>query len=209
MPDLKVHPAVEALDEPDPPHFGPEDDGRVVSSADFAAATYAPPWIYERAAGRLVVMSHEGKDHVRTGSPWLTRLAAYSLARPDLIQAVVPSPWVRIDADTERNGDIGIYLGGLLDDLNLPDQIPAMIFEFVSPSKEDRRRDYVLKRADYAKVGVREYVIVDRFDRKVTVLCLRLDGTSYDERVIPADGTYDSPLLPGFVLPLAGTWPRR
>ena len=192
--------------EVESPHFGPTDEGRVISSAEFEAATYEPPWIYERVDGRLEIMSPEGKDHVRSSTPWLTRLSAYSLTRPDLIQAVVPSPWVRISAKTERIGDIGVYLGGLLDDLNLPDQIPDMIFEFVSPDKKDRHRDYVLKRADYQKVGVREYVIVDRFDRKVTVLTLGPDG--YSERVIPSDGTYQSPLLPGFSIALAGVWPR-
>ncbi len=55
---------------------------------------------------------------------------------PTVVQAVVPSPWVRIDADNDRIGDIGVYLGGLLDDLNLPDQVPDLIFEFVSPSKK-------------------------------------------------------------------------
>ncbi len=206
MPSIDPRLAVEIEPPPeiDPPHFGAEDDGRIVSSADFAAATYAPPWIYERVAGRLVVMSPEGKDHVRSSTPWLNRLVPYAVAHPDRVQAVVPSPWVRIDADTERIGDIGVYLGGLLDDLNLPDQVPDLIFEFVSPSKEDRRRDYIHKRADYLKVGIREYVIVDRFDRKVTVLTR--DGDRYAERVIPSTGTYDSPLLPGFVLPLSTVW---
>ncbi len=43
------------------------------------------------------------------------------------------------------------------------------MFEIVSSEAKDRRRDYVEKQADYHRVGVREYVIIDRFDRKVTV----------------------------------------
>ena len=186
--------------------LGPLDAGRSVSSAEFASAFFEEPYQYERVAGRLEVMSPEGKDHVRTSTPWLTRLCAYSLAHPDRVQAVVPSPWVRIDGETERIGDIGVYLGGLLDDLNLPDQAPDLIFEFVSPSRADRRRDYIEKRADYQRVGVREYIIVDRFDRQVTVLTLQVGR--YAERVIPADGTYEYPLMPGFALALTGSWPR-
>ncbi len=186
--------------------LGPNDEGRTLSAAEFADAEYDPPYVYERVEGRLSVMSPEGNDHVRTSAPWMTRLDVYGYFHPELVQAVISSPWVRIDADTERIGDIGVYLNGSLDDLNIPDQVPDLIFEFVSPSKEDRRRDYVLKRADYLKVGVREYVIVDRFDRKVTILTLGPGG--YDERVIEHDGIYESPLLPGFSLQLAGIWPR-
>ena len=147
----------------EPITLGPGDAGRLISGAEFASAEFEPPWIYERVGGRLEILSPEGKDHVRTSTPWLNHLVSYAVAHPDRVQAVVPSPWVRIDGDTERIGDIGVYLGGLLDDLNLPDQIPDIIIEFVSPSKKDRRRDYVLKRANYEQVGVREYVIVDRF----------------------------------------------
>ena len=189
----------------EPLHLGPEDEGRIVSADEFASATYAEPWIYERVAGRLTLMSPEGKYHVRTSTPWLLRLSGYALAHHDRVQAIVPSPWVRIDADNERIGDIGVYLGGPLNDLNLPDQIPDIIFEFVSPDKKDRHRDYVLKRADYARAGVREYVIVDRFDRKVTVLTLQ--DETYVERVIPVDGVYESPLLPGLAIELVGIWP--
>ena len=186
--------------------LGPLDAGRIITSDEFASASFEEPYQYERVEGRLEIMSPEGKDHVRTSTPWLNKLVPYAVAHPDRVQAVVPSPWVKIDGKTERIGDIGIYLGGLLDDLNLPDQTPDLIFEFVSPSKKDRRRDYVQKRADYQRVGIREYVIIDRFDRKVTVLTLR-EGR-YAERVIPADGRYESPLLPGFALDLAGIWPR-
>ena len=186
--------------------IGPGDEGRIVSSAEFAVAEYEPPYVYERVDGRLQVMSPEGKHHVSASEPWRDRLGAYALARPDLVRRVASHAWVRIDADNERIGDIGVYLGGLSDDPDIPDQVPDLMFEFVSPSKKDRHRDYVLKRADYEKIGVREYVIVDRFDRKVTVLTLGPEG--YSERVIPADGTYESPLLPGFSVRLAEVWPR-
>ena len=194
-------------DTPDvgPLRLGPADDGRIVTAEEFATAEYAEPWQYERVEGRLYVLSPEGKFHVRTSTPWLLRLSAYALAHPEQIQAVVPSPWVRVSPTTDRIGDIGVYLGGTLDNLNLPDQVPDLLFEFVSPAKQDRLRDYDTKRAEYERVGVREYVIVDRFDRKVTVLTLA-DG-KYAERVIEADGKYESPLLPGLAIGLAEAGP--
>ncbi len=190
----------------DPPHFGAADDGRIVSSADFAAATYDEPWTYERVDGRLVVMSPDGWEHVETSEPWRDGLVAYKLARPDVVRQVVSQPWVRIDGGKDRIGDLGVYLSGNATQRKIPDLVPDLMFEFVSPSREDRRRDYVQKRADYFKVGVCEYIIVDRFDRNVTVLTLGPDG--YAERVLAGDATYESPLLPGLAIRLAEVWPR-
>ena len=192
--------------EADQIELGPLDAGRSVSSAEFALAFFEEPYQYERVAGRLEVMSPDGWEHVETSEPWRDYLGAYRLAHPEIVRRVTSQAWVRIDADNDRIGDIGVYL--MRDPLpaRTPDLVPDLIFEFVSPSRADRRRDYIEKRADYQRVGVREYIIVDRFDRQVTVLTLQ-DGR-YAERVIQADGTYESPLLPGFAVPLAGIWPR-
>lgn len=186
--------------------LGPADDGRPTSAEEFAGADYKEPWEYERVDGRLVVMSPEGRLHVRWSMPWLHRLGAYALDHQEIVQAVVPQPWVRVDADNDRFGDIGVYLGRYNELLDIPDRAPDLMFEFVSPSKKDRHRDYVEKRAEYQRIGVREYVIVDRFDEKVTVLTL-VDG-AYRERVLTAADTYETPLLPGFAVALAEVLPR-
>ena len=201
MPSLgpRVEPAIEA----EPLHLGRADDGRIVSHAEFASASYEEHWKYERVAGRLVVMSPDGWEHVETSEPWRDRLGAYALSRPDVVRRVASQAWVRIDADNDRIGDIGVYLVGNAG--RIPDAVPDLMFEFVSPSKTDRQRDYVAKRAQYQGLGVREYVIVDRFERQVTVLTL--EAGRYVERVIAGDGVYHSPLLPGLAIELAGTWP--
>ncbi len=56
------------------------------------------------------------------------------------------------------------------------------------------------KKADYFAFGVVEYVVIDRFDRKVTVFTYEPAG--YDERVLTGSDVYESPLLPGFRVPL-------
>ena len=76
--------------------------------------------------------------------------------------------------------------------------LPAIIVEFVSEGKRNRLRDYQVKRAEYLALGIREYWIIDRFARTLTVC--RSDGPDV---VVPHDGTYRTPLLPGFELPLA------
>jgi Uma2 family endonuclease len=55
--------------------------------------------------------------------------------------------------------------------------------EVVSP--DDPSRDYVKKRADYARAGIREYWIVDPRTRKITLL---VKGRSYVERGVFEDG---------------------
>ena len=52
---------------------------------------------------------------------------------------------------------------------------------------------------EFAK-GVREYVIVDLHDQRVTALRL-VDG-KYDEQILKPSDTYRSLLLPGLEIPL-------
>lgn len=52
---------------------------------------------------------------------------------------------------------------------------PRLALEVVSPGQMNRHRDYVRKRAQYAAVGIPEYVIVDPEEQTVTVLILEQD----------------------------------
>jgi len=78
---------------------------------------------------------------------------------------------------------------------------PTIAIEFVSASKRDFQRDYIDKRDEYLRVGVREYWIIDRFRRRMTVV--RGGADPVTEIVITEQDTYTTPLLPGFELPLA------
>jgi Uma2 family endonuclease len=86
----------------------------------------------------------------------------------------------------------------------MPDRrrdVPSIAVEFVSGGRRNRRRDYVDKRQEYREAGIQEYWIIDRFQRTLTVIRNTPEGS--DERVIPANRTYRTPLLPGFKLPQA------
>ena len=54
-------------------------------------------------------------------------------------------------------------------DPDYDDDPPTIAIEFVGPRSRDRRRDYLDKRQEYAEVGVREYWVIDRFRRTMTV----------------------------------------
>ena len=68
-------------------------------------------------------------------------------------------------------------------------------------STDDPRRDYVKKRAEYAKAGIREYWIIDPRDRSITVLTL--SKKSYREKGRFTDSqTVASTLLKGLSIPV-------
>lgn len=77
-----------------------------------------------------------------------------------------------------------------------------LVVEVVSEGKENRDRDYIDKRAEYAAAGIAEYWIADPEQRTVTVLTL--DGESYREHATFGVGeTMDSVLLEGLTLEIS------
>lgn len=181
--------------------LGLGDHDREVEENDYLNADFEEPWRYELADGRLVVMSPCSEEHVDSEQPWLERLILYKAARPDLIQRVVPEAWVRIDGETYRIGDLGVYLVGPRSSGRIPVRVPELMFEILSPGQRSHDRDLVDKRAEYHAVDVLEFVIVDRFRRRVLVLTREPGG--YAERVLTDADTYTSPLLPGLEIRLA------
>lgn len=75
---------------------------------------------------------------------------------------------------------------------------PTIVVEFVSRRKRDRRRDYVEKRREYLEAGIREYWIIDRFRRSMTVC-----RAGAPDLIVREQETCRTNLLPGFELPLA------
>ena len=70
--------------------------------------------------------------------------------------------------------------------------------EFVSAGKRNAIRDYETKRDEYLSVGVIEYWIIDRFRRTLTV-----HRKSAKKPIVVGEfETYETKLLPGFVLHL-------
>jgi Uma2 family endonuclease len=83
-----------------------------------------------------------------------------------------------------------------------------LVMEVVSGDKEDRRRDSVVKREEYARAGIPEYWIVDPKEERITVL--RLRGKRY-----VVHGEYDngmratSHLLDGFIVDVSETFAKQ
>ena len=100
-------------------------------------------------------------------------------------------------ANSRRRADRLIWTGlGRLP--RVKHDVPTIAVEFVSAGKRNRLRDYVEKRGEYLALGVREYWIIDRFRRTLTVC-----RSGVHDQVIGEPETYETDLLPGFRLPLA------
>jgi Uma2 family endonuclease len=72
---------------------------------------------------------------------------------------------------------------------------PLFVLEVVSPRKSNRHRDYIRKRAQYASVGIPEYVIVDPAEAVVIVLILE-QGSYQEVGRYQGDQRIHSPTFP-------------
>lgn len=101
--------------------------------------------------------------------------------------------------DDRRRADHAIWIGLGRAPQPLEDT-PTIAVEFVSDSSRDRTRDYIEKRKEYALAGVQEYWVIDRFSRELVVF--RGAHEDNEQIVVPEGRVYETPLLPGFQLPL-------
>jgi Uma2 family endonuclease len=82
-----------------------------------------------------------------------------------------------------------------------------LVMEIVSGSKEDRRRDLVTKRREYARAGISEYWIVDPEEERIIVL--RLAGKRYMVHgKFPKGTVATSHLLRGFTVDVSEAFAR-
>jgi len=181
--------------------LGPDDAGIKLTHEEFAQADYQAPFRYERVRGRLVVMPPPGEEHRLVSRPFRRELGGYWHSHRDVVEDVDVEGWVATSEDDDRIPDICVYLKSDTPPERRPYRVPDLTFEFVSGSRADQERDYIAKRDEYHAIGIKEYVIVDRFKNQVLVLQWAQDD--YEERVLQATDVYESPLLPGLAIPLA------
>jgi Uma2 family endonuclease len=180
--------------------LGLADHGVKLTREEFGEAQYEEPWRYERVGGKLVVMSPAGHDHQIPHNLFRDYLGAYKLAHPEIVEFVFSEVWICTTKSTDRIADIGVFLVGAKNKGTIPERAPDLAFEFVSGGGDDRKRDYVEKRAEYLRAGVKEYVIIDPFDSRCAIL-RRVPSRFAESELFPAD-TYTTPLLPGLKIPL-------
>ena len=187
--------------------LGAEDDGKAISRQEFRSIEADPAWQFERAGGRLDVMPPPGRPHRRCAFVFRLHVNEYWTANRGRVADVEGERWSQIADGGDRQHDFSVVLmnSPLRAASNVftdPERVPDIVFEYVSPGRRARERDYQAKREEYHLLGVREYVIVDPRRRRVTVLNWEAD--EYREAaVLGPDHAYTTPLLPGLSVPLA------
>jgi Uma2 family endonuclease len=180
--------------------LGPHSNGMSLSPWEFDAADFEPGWRYELVNGVLIVNpppSMKERDPNEELGRWLRN---YQETHPqgDSLDFTVSEQTVHIGPH-RRRVDRAIWAG--LGRLPQDDETPTIAVEFVSKGRRSRQRDYQIKRDEYRSAGVREYWIIDRFERLLTVS--RFARGKITSKAIHEQQTYTTPLLPGFELPLA------
>lgn len=185
-----------------------KDDGRELTHEEFAEADYLEPWRHERVRGKLLILPPRGDAYQTAWSAFLDPLIIYYfVTHKGIVDRLCHSSWIVIDDLMERVADIGVYFPECNARKTFPYCTPTMVFEVVNPNVMDEerladcRRTYEEKRAEYQRIGVKEYVIVDRFAHRVLVLTL--ENGEYAGRELGPDDDYTTPLLPDLSIPLA------
>jgi Uma2 family endonuclease len=182
--------------------LGPEAAGILMTPEEFdAIEDYDPNYRYELINRVLVVSPIALPEETGPNELLGHLLLLYKEGHPQgsTLDSTLPQQYVATQSG-RRLADRLIWAG--LGRLPRTRYDPATVaVEFVSRGKRNWKRDYQEKRREYMAVQVGEYWIIDRFQRTLTVI--RNLPTGEVELIIKEEETYQTPLLPGFELPLA------
>jgi Uma2 family endonuclease len=177
--------------------------GRLLKPAEFDAVTaFDENYRYELINGVVVVLAIPLPAETGPNELLGYYLLQYQMTNPSAaaaLDATLPQQYVRTRS-SRRLADRLIWtgLGRVPDTMK---DVATIAVEFVSAGRRSWRRDYLEKRKEYRQAGIKEYWIFDRFERTLTVHQYRADKTL--KKVIRETHTYQSPLLPGFDVPVA------
>jgi Uma2 family endonuclease len=186
------------------PNLIQSDTSTETISADEYMARYAHDF-YEWVKGELQKLPPISMKHDALTGYFSRLLQAYLSL--NVIGQIRHAPFVmRLDAtDSRREPDLQVILDSNPGDLSDTAMIgPAGIcIEVVS--EESVARDHGEKFAEYEKAGVQEYWIVDPLRDTCRFNRLNEAGV-YIPVQVEQDGSYETPLLPGFRLNVAILW---
>jgi len=194
--------------------LGPESAGLLMTPEEFdAIEEFDPEYRYELVNGVVVVSPIPLADETGPNELLGNLLFVYqqSISGKEVLDGTLPQQYVY--TRTGRRIADRLIWTGLGRAPNVRKDLPRIAVEFESGGRRDRQRDYVDKRREYGEAGIRQYWIFDRFQRTLTVIDYARGRTK--KRVIAEDFTYESPLLPGFILPVgrilkaADRWAKR
>jgi Uma2 family endonuclease len=153
--------------------------------------THAPDWRHQFACSELNIALGEWNNRARSGAVMQAPGLVFDFenaAIPDLV-------WVSWDRLRAVQDSAGHLTHG-----------PELAVEVLSPGTRNVRRDRETKLALYAREGVGEYWIVDWQRRILEIYRHQGDGLEL-VATLGGDDLIESPLLPGFSVPISRIWP--
>jgi Uma2 family endonuclease len=189
--------ALVAVKKKTPRTYGSRDNGISMTPREFDRADFEEGWRYELINGVLIVSPIPSESEADPNEELGYLLRDYRDRHPQgkALDATLPERYVQTGRN-RRRPDRVIWAGW--GRRPRPHETPTIIAEFVSARRRDRELDYEVKRDEYLSIRVKEYWVIDRFTRTMTVFLQR--GR---KRVLKENQTYKTDLLPGFELPLA------
>lgn len=173
-------------------------NGTLMTSEEFdAVEDYDRDYRYELIHAVVIVnpIPGGGQNSPNDELGYLLRRYAEDHPQGSVIDETLPEQYVYVATSTRRIADRLVWTG-LGHPPDLRRDIPTIAIEFNSRRRRDRRRDYEEKRDEYLSLGIKEYWVIDRFRRTMTVF----RGT--EEIVVKETETYTTARLPGFELPV-------
>jgi Uma2 family endonuclease len=180
-----------------PGFIGFDSNGMHMTPEEFdAIEDWDEDYDYELVNGVLIVVPPAGPGERSPNDELGFLFRSYDEQRPGLIDETLPEQTLRTSSNRRRaDRVVWIGLGRTPDPAH---DVPAIAVEFVSRRRRDRKRDHIVKRQEYAVIGVDEYWVIDRFRHKMTVYFRTGEVLELTETDV-----YRTKLLPGFELPLA------
>jgi Uma2 family endonuclease len=184
-----------------PTLIGPSDHGRRMSLAAFIRADFEEGWLYELARGVVDVTEVPGIPHARIVQRLNRLFVQYELRHPGVIDLQAGGGECRIRTpgfQSDRHPDQAIYLtpppaaGPNIWTRWIPDLVVEVV------SKGGEKRDYEEKAEEYLRAGVREYWVVDPFQRRV--LIHQRVGDTWARKSVAEPAGFRTGLLPGLTV---------
>jgi Uma2 family endonuclease len=174
---------------------GPDDNGLLMTLEDFDKITeYDENYRYELINGVLIVNPIPGHAERDPNEELGHLLRSYQEQQSGILNKTLFEEYVQM-SHRRRRADRIIWAGlGMMP--NFKTDVPTIVVEFVSQSRRDRHRDYVLQRDKYLELGIKEYWIIDRLQRTMTVFRPAKKGPK--KLIVGKNDAYRTPLLPDF-----------
>lgn len=183
--------------------IGLDSTGILMSASEYDALSIEDcdeGYRYELIRGVLIVSPFSSESERAQITYLITQFGLYQSCNSQgkCLDSVLFEQELQI-GDERRRCDLAIWTSlGRVPDARV--DVPAIVVEFVSPGKAAWRRDYIEKREQYLAHGVKEYWVIDRFDRTMSVF--KSVPQADTEIVVREKDVYRPELLPGFELAL-------